>query len=87
MGAVLFWIIVGVIAGALAKAVVPGEEDGGLLGSMVLGIGGALVGGWVAGAIFGYRAAGLITTTFIAFLGAVVVLMLWNWATGRRRAM
>lgn len=87
MGAILFWVIVGIIAGALAKAVVPGDEGGGILGSMVLGIVGALVGGWLASAVFGIHAAGLIGTTLVAFIGAVVVLMIWNFATHRRRAL
>ena len=38
MHPILFWVVVGIIAGALAKAVVPGDEGGGILGSMVLGV-------------------------------------------------
>jgi uncharacterized membrane protein YeaQ/YmgE (transglycosylase-associated protein family) len=84
---ILFWIIVGIIAGALAKAVVPGDEGGGILGSMVLGLIGALVGGWLFLAILGHSYGGWIGSTFVAFIGAVIALVIWNAITGRRRAL
>src|SRR5206468_12704670 len=54
---ILFWIIVGIIAGALAKMVVPGEGPGGILGDLIIGILGAIVGGWVF-SFFGSPGAG-----------------------------
>src|SRR5262245_24219668 len=83
---ILFWIIVGIIAGALAKAVVPGDEGGGILGSMILGLLGALVGGFLFEAIMGRSLYGFWGSTFVAFIGAVVALVIWNAVTGRRRA-
>jgi uncharacterized membrane protein YeaQ/YmgE (transglycosylase-associated protein family) len=81
---ILFWLIVGAIAGALAKAVVPGEEGGGIVGSIVTGICGALVGGWLFRMVLGHSYAGLIGSTFVAFIGAVVLLGIIHLITRRR---
>jgi uncharacterized membrane protein YeaQ/YmgE (transglycosylase-associated protein family) len=72
----LTWIIVGVIVGWLAGIVVKGRGFG-LIGNIVIGVIGALVGGWLAGALFNISNAisGFnLTTIVIAFLGAVLVL-------------
>jgi uncharacterized membrane protein YeaQ/YmgE (transglycosylase-associated protein family) len=45
--ALIFWIIVGAIAGALAKAIMPGDDPGGFIVTIILGIVGAIVGGWL----------------------------------------
>ena len=72
----LTWIVVGAIAGWLAGKVMKGSGFG-LIGDIVVGVVGALVGGWLAGALFkvpnainGFN----LTTILVAFLGAVVVL-------------
>ena len=72
----LTWIVVGAIAGWLAGKVMKGSGFG-LIGDIVVGVIGALVGGWLAGtflnvsnAISGFN----LTTIFVAFLGAVIVL-------------
>jgi uncharacterized membrane protein YeaQ/YmgE (transglycosylase-associated protein family) len=73
---ILTWLIVGVIAGWLAGKVTKGRGFG-LIGNMVIGIIGALVGGWLAGAFFNISnpISGFnFTTIIVAFLGAVVVL-------------
>ena len=73
---ILTWLIVGAIAGWLAGKVTKGRGFG-LIGNMVIGIIGALVGGWLAGALFNISDAisGFnLTTIIVAFLGAVVVL-------------
>lgn len=73
----LTWVVVGAIAGWLAGKVVRGSGFG-LIGDIVLGVVGGLVGGWLAGTIFNVPAAisGFnITTIVVAFLGAVVVLL------------
>jgi uncharacterized membrane protein YeaQ/YmgE (transglycosylase-associated protein family) len=72
----LTWLIVGAIAGWLAGQVMKGRGFG-LIGNIVVGIIGALVGGWLAGAIFNVSNAvsGFnLTTLIVSFLGAVVVL-------------
>lgn len=83
---ILFWIVVGIIAGALAKAVVPGKEGGGVLGSMLVGLAGSLIGGWLFSLLIGHSYYGFWGSTFVAFSGAVILLAIWHAATGRRRA-
>ncbi len=83
---IVFWIIVGIIAGALAKVVVPGEGPGGILGDLIVGVLGALVGGFVASAL-GISFGGWVGTTLIAFVGAVVLLFVLRAVTSRRNAV
>jgi uncharacterized membrane protein YeaQ/YmgE (transglycosylase-associated protein family) len=84
---ILFWIIVGIIAGALAKMVVPGEGPGGILGDLIIGIVGAFVGGWIF-TFFGSTGAsagmGYVWSTIVAFIGAVVLLFIFRAITTRR---
>ena len=82
---ILAWIIVGIIAGFLAKAVVPGEGPGGILGDLVVGVVGAVIGGWIMNAFGNVGANGLnIWSIIVAFIGAVVLLLLMRALTGRR---
>lgn len=72
----LTWLIVGAIAGWLAGKVMKGKGFG-LIGNIVIGVIGALVGGWLAGAIFNlpHAISGFnLNTIIVAFLGAVIVL-------------
>jgi uncharacterized membrane protein YeaQ/YmgE (transglycosylase-associated protein family) len=74
----LTWLIVGVIVGWLAGVVVKGRGFG-LIGNIVIGVIGALVGGWLAGALFNISdpISGFnLTTLIVAFLGAVLVLFI-----------
>jgi len=82
---ILTWIVVGVIAGFLAKAVVPGEGPGGVLGDLVIGVVGAILGGWIMHS-FGHSGANGINiwSIFVAFLGSVVLLFIMRALTGRR---
>ena len=50
---ILVWIIVGLIAGALAKLIMPGKDPGGIIMTIILGIGGSILGGWLATALLG----------------------------------
>jgi uncharacterized membrane protein YeaQ/YmgE (transglycosylase-associated protein family) len=75
----LHWIILGLVAGALAKFLVPGRDPAGCLITVALGILGAVIGGWI-GSIFGW---GVVSQTrfdprsiVLATLGAIVVLLL-----------
>jgi uncharacterized membrane protein YeaQ/YmgE (transglycosylase-associated protein family) len=82
---ILAWIIVGIIAGWLAKRVIPGEGPGGVLGDLVIGVVGAIAGGWIFN-YFGHPGAtGLsIGSIVVAFIGAVVVVWLMRQLTGAR---
>ena len=82
---ILAWIIVGIIAGWLARKVIPGAGPAGLLGDLVIGVVGAVVGGWIFG-YFGHSGAtGVnIGSLVVAFVGAVVVLWLVRQVAGIR---
>lgn len=83
---ILSWIIVGLIAGWLAGLVVKGGGFG-VLGDIILGIVGALIGGFIASAIFHVAdpVSGInVTTIVIAFIGAVIVIWLLRALGGRR---
>ena len=72
---ILLWIVIGLIAGWLASAVVGGGF--GLIGDIVVGVVGALVGGFVFRALhISSPFGGLAGTIFVAFIGAVVLLLL-----------
>jgi uncharacterized membrane protein YeaQ/YmgE (transglycosylase-associated protein family) len=81
---VLGWILFGLVVGALAKLVMPGRDPGGIIVTILLGIVGALIGGFLGRALGLYRPdepAGF----FGAFVGAILVLVVYRVATGRRR--
>lgn len=82
---ILSWIIVGAIAGAIAKLIMPGEGPGGIIVTILLGIAGALVGGFIAsaiglGATSGFSLGGII----IAILGAILLLVIYRMIKGNR---
>lgn len=83
---IIAWILVGLVAGVLAKWVVPGNDAGGCVTTTILGIIGAFVGGFVA-SLFG--AGGVqsfdIASILWATVGAVIVLVIYKAIVGRRR--
>ncbi len=86
---IIAWIVLGLIAGALAKAVYPGHQGGGIFATIGLGILGALVGGYLGQMLLGTSAgasAGALSLPSIAFavLGAMVLLFLWGLLTRAR---
>lgn len=84
---IIAWIVLGLLAGAIAKAILPGEQGGGWLVTLILGVVGALVGGFLGSALFGVDLGGFfdIKTWLLAIGGALVVLLIWGLVTGRRR--
>jgi len=72
MGGLLWWIVVGLIAGWLAGKVMRGGGYG-VLVDIVLGILGAIVGGWLFGALHIFIGYGLIGSILVAFIGAVIL--------------
>jgi uncharacterized membrane protein YeaQ/YmgE (transglycosylase-associated protein family) len=82
---VLTWIIVGLVAGLLASLVMGGIGYG-ILGDIVIGILGALFGGWLFSRMgWGAPASGIAGTIFVAFIGAVVLLLIIRLLRGARR--
>ena len=80
---ILGWILFGVIVGAIAKLLMPGRDPGGIIITMLLGIAGALLGGFLGRALGLYR-EGEAAGFFMATLGAVVLLALYRMMIGRR---
>ena len=84
MMGILGWILFGLIVGAVAKLLMPGRDPGGIIVTMLLGIAGAVLGGFVGRALGLYRegeAAGFL----MALVGAVILLALYRMIAGRRR--
>ncbi len=84
---ILSWIIVGLIAGILAKWIMPGRDPGGILVTILIGIVGAVIGGFLVGLVVpGDPISGInITTILVATLGAIILLALYRWYAGRTR--
>jgi len=85
---ILAWIILGLIAGAIAKAIYPGHQGGGILGTMILGIIGAFIGGslysFLTTGTLALGAAGLsIGGVVVAVLGAIIALFIYYAFTRR----
>jgi uncharacterized membrane protein YeaQ/YmgE (transglycosylase-associated protein family) len=80
---ILGWILFGLIVGALAKLVMPGRDPGGIIVTMLLGIAGAMLGGFLGRAL-GFYAEGEAAGFFMAFAGSVALLALYRMLIGRR---
>ena len=88
MGNILAWIVLGLIAGAIAKAIYPGRQGGGILGTMILGIIGAFLGGslytFLTTGSLALGAASLsIGGIVVSVLGAIVALFIYYAITSR----
>ena len=84
---IIGWILLGLLAGIIAKAVLPGDDPGGFIITTLIGIAGAILGGLVASAL------GIgdpideffdISTWLAAIIGAIVLLLVWRMVTSRR---
>ena len=81
---VLGWILFGLVVGALAKLVMPGHDPGGIIVTMILGIVGAVVGGFI-GRTLGMYQNGQAAGFWMSLLGAIVVLGIYRMIAGRHR--
>ncbi|HEY9609299.1 GlsB/YeaQ/YmgE family stress response membrane protein [Allocoleopsis sp.] len=85
----LAWIVLGLLAGALAKAIYPGHQGGGILGTLLLGIVGAFLGGTLAlllttGSLSLAAPTLSIPGVALAVLGAIIAIFIWHQINGRR---
>lgn len=83
---IIGWIVLGLIAGAIAKAIMPGRDPGGIFITLLLGVVGALLGGFLGSAIFGVglREFWSIQTWLVAIIGSIIVLAIYRVIAGRR---
>lgn len=83
---IVYWLLIGLVAGFVARALVPGRDGMGVFGTIVLGIVGSLVGGFLGGLFYNgdadFQPSGLIGS----IIGAIVALLVYRAATGRRGA-
>jgi uncharacterized membrane protein YeaQ/YmgE (transglycosylase-associated protein family) len=81
ISALIFWIIVGLIAGALAKWVMPGPDPGGIILTIIIGIVGAVLGGWLLSLVGiggGAGGGGWISSIIAGVIGALVLLAIYR---------
>jgi uncharacterized membrane protein YeaQ/YmgE (transglycosylase-associated protein family) len=82
---VIWWLVIGLVAGAMARLVVPGRDPMGWIGTLLLGLVGSLVGGFIGDALAAgdqdFSPAGILGS----IVGAVIALLLYRAATNRRR--
>ncbi|MEV4773966.1 GlsB/YeaQ/YmgE family stress response membrane protein [Microbacterium sp. LTA6] len=81
----LAFIILGLIAGAIAKLILPGRQGGGWLVTLLLGVVGALLGGWIGSMLFGVGLENFwdLSTWLLAIGGAIIVLLIYGLIVGR----
>jgi uncharacterized membrane protein YeaQ/YmgE (transglycosylase-associated protein family) len=85
---ILAFLILGLLAGAIAKAFLPGDDPGGIFVTMVIGVAGALLGGFLAGLLFNARPLDEffdVSTWLTAIIGSVILLVIYRAVAGRGR--
>ncbi|MDQ3772794.1 MAG: GlsB/YeaQ/YmgE family stress response membrane protein [Actinomycetota bacterium] len=85
---IIGWIVLGLLAGAIAKALLPGDDPGGIIVTMLIGVAGALLGGFLAGVLFDSDPVDEffdLSTWIAAIVGSIVLLLIYRMVTGRRR--
>ncbi|MGB6165130.1 MAG: GlsB/YeaQ/YmgE family stress response membrane protein [Pseudonocardiaceae bacterium] len=82
----LGWIVLGLVAGAIAKLIMPGNDPGGFIITMLLGIIGALLGGYLGSRFFGVGLESFwnLQTWIIAIIGSLILLGIYHLITRRR---
>jgi uncharacterized membrane protein YeaQ/YmgE (transglycosylase-associated protein family) len=82
---IISWILLGLIAGALAKFILPGKQPGGFIVTTLIGIAGAVIGGFL-GQLIGLGKVGSFDLggIFIATVGAIVLLVIWGMINKRK---
>ncbi|SEB82365.1 Uncharacterized membrane protein YeaQ/YmgE, transglycosylase-associated protein family [Paramicrobacterium humi] len=82
------FLILGLIAGAIAKLILPGKQGGGWFVTLLLGVVGALLGGWIGNMIFhvGVDEFWSLSSWLLAIGGSIIVLLIWGLIFGRKNA-
>lgn len=79
------FLLLGLIAGAIAKLIIPGKQAGGWIITLLLGVVGAMLGGWLGGIIFNVDLQGFfsLSTWLLAIGGSIIVLLIYGLFAGR----
>jgi uncharacterized membrane protein YeaQ/YmgE (transglycosylase-associated protein family) len=81
---IIAWIVLGLIAGGLAKLIMPGRDPGGIIVTMLIGIAGAIVGGFIFSLFGGGGVSGInLGSIIVAVIGALVLLAIYRMISGR----
>lgn len=80
------FLILGLIAGAIAKFILPGKQGGGWITTLILGVVGAMLGGWLGGLIFNVSLTNFwsFSSWILAIVGSLIVLVVYGMITGRK---
>jgi uncharacterized membrane protein YeaQ/YmgE (transglycosylase-associated protein family) len=81
---ILAWILFGLVVGVIAKLLMPGRDPGGFIVTILLGIAGALVGGFL-GRVMGFYGPNETAGWIVSILGAILLLAIYRMMVGRRR--
>ncbi|GAA1062012.1 MULTISPECIES: GlsB/YeaQ/YmgE family stress response membrane protein [Agromyces] len=83
----LAFLLLGLIAGAIAKLILPGKQGGGWFITLLLGVIGALLGGWLGSVLFGVQLGEFwnLTTWLLAIGGSIIVLLIYGLIVGRKK--
>lgn len=84
----LAFLLLGLIAGAIAKLILPGKQGGGWIVTLLLGVVGAMLGGWLGSVLFNadLQEFWSLQTWALAIGGSLVVLLIWGFVFGRKKA-
>ena len=83
---IIGWIVLGLLAGIIAKAILPGNDPGGMIVTIIIGIVGAILGGFLAQVLLGRNTVDEffdVSTWLTAIIGAIILLVVYRLATGR----
>ena len=84
---IITWIVVGLIAGLLGKLIMPGDDPGGIIVTILIGIVGAFIGGFVVSIFGGTGVTGFnIWSVIVATIGAIILLAIYRLLVGGRTA-
>ncbi|WP_018675340.1 GlsB/YeaQ/YmgE family stress response membrane protein [Riemerella columbina] len=72
---ILTWLLFGLIAGAIAKAIHPGKDPGGWIVTIIIGIVGSMLGGWLGSMFLGFDVTGFNIKSFLVAIGGSVLLL------------
>jgi uncharacterized membrane protein YeaQ/YmgE (transglycosylase-associated protein family) len=80
---IVWLLIIGLVAGALARLLVPGRDPMGIVGTIVLGVVGSLVGGFLGNLLFGHKFDLSFAGLLGSIIGAIIVLLIWRAVSTR----